>query len=76
MIEKRMDQNQNPNSFPDNMDSPKAQDTATVVPDNKKDPPLEGSNSTKIVACGIPNMILDHQNYINSSLRQNSMVTL
>ena len=35
-------------SSPDKKDSPKAQDTTTVVPANKKSPPLEGGHSTKI----------------------------
>ena len=30
------------------MDSPKAQNSTTLVPDNKKDQPLEGGHSTKI----------------------------
>ena len=33
---------------PDKMDSPKAQYPTNVVPANKKAPPLEGGNSTKI----------------------------
>ena len=33
---------------PDKKDSPKAQDNTTVVPANKKSPPLEGGHSTKI----------------------------
>ena len=53
----------NQNSLPENMYSRKAQYNTTVVPDNKKAQPLEGGNSTKIVACGI-------------STRQNSNVTL
>ena len=40
MIEKIMDQNQDSNSSPDKMYSPKAQDTTTAVPANKKAPPL------------------------------------
>ena len=43
----------NQNSLPENMYSIKAQYNTTVVPDNKKAQPLEGGNSTKIVACGI-----------------------
>ena len=35
-------------SSPYNKDSPKAQDITTMVPDNKRDPPSEGGNSTKI----------------------------
>ena len=35
-------------SSPDKKDSPKAQYTTTMVPDNKRDPPLEGGNYTKI----------------------------
>ena len=33
-----------PNSFPYNMDSIKAQDPTTIIPENKKDTPLEGVN--------------------------------
>ena len=48
MIKNIMDKNQNSNYSPDNMDSPKAQDSTTVIPANKKVPPLEGEHSTKI----------------------------
>ena len=48
MIASMMDQIKMSKSSPDKKDSPKAQDTTTVVPANKKSPPLEGENSTKI----------------------------
>ena len=35
-------------SSPDRKDSTKAQDPTTVVPDDKRDSPLEGGNFTKI----------------------------
>ena len=50
-------------------DSPKAQDTTTVVPANRRAPPLDGGHSTKMVACGLSNMISAHQNYMSSSSR-------
>ena len=39
---------QKQNSSPGNMDSLKAHDTDTVVPTNKKSPPLEGGHYMKI----------------------------
>ena len=36
------------NYSPDNMHSPKSQNTSTAVPDNKKSPPLKGGNSKNI----------------------------
>ena len=35
-------------SSPDKKDSPKSQDTTTAVPDNRRNPSLEGGNSTNI----------------------------
>ena len=35
-------------SSPDHKYSPKARDSTTMVPDNKRDPPLDGRHSTKI----------------------------
>ena len=58
------------------MDSPKAQDNATVVPANKKASPFECGHYTKMVACGLSNMISDHQNSMKSSSGHNSKVTL
>ena len=58
------------------MDSQKSQDLTTEVPDNNNSLQLEDGNSTKLVACGISNMISDHQNYINSSSMHNSKATL
>ena len=55
------------NPSPDNMDSSKAQDTSTELTAYKKTPPLEGRHSTKIVACGLSDIISYHQNYMNSS---------
>ena len=43
-----MDQNQNSNSSPENMDSPKAQDPTNVVPTKTKDTPSEGGHYMKI----------------------------
>ena len=48
MIEKMMDHNQNSNSSPENMDSPKSQDPTNMVPDKTKDTPLAGGNYMKI----------------------------
>ena len=72
MIKNIMDKNQNSNYSPDNMDSPKAQDSTTVVPANKKALPLEGGNSTKMVICRLSNMRSAHQNSMNSSSIRNS----
>ena len=44
----------------DKKESPKVHDHTTVVPTSKKDPPLEGGNSTQIVAFGISNTGLSH----------------
>ena len=62
-------------SSPENKDSPKDQDTKTVVLDNNKAPPLEGGHSRKMVAYGVSNMISSHQNSMKSSSRQNSKMT-
>ena len=51
MIKKMMDQNQN--SLQDKMDSQKYQDSTTLVPTNKKAPPLEYGDYTKLVVCGL-----------------------
>ena len=51
-----MDQIQISDYSPDNMDLPKAQDITDVVSANKKAPPVEGENSTNMVACGLSNM--------------------
>ena len=48
IIASMMDQIKISKSSPDKKDSPKSQDTTTVVPANKKSPPLEGGHSTKI----------------------------
>ena len=53
------------------MDSPKAQYHETVVPTRKKDPPLEGGNYKKIVACRLSNTRSAHQNSMNYSSRNN-----
>ena len=47
MITPMMDQIKISKSSPDKEDTPKTQDTTTVVPDNKKNPTLEGGHSTK-----------------------------
>ena len=47
-IASMMDKNQKTDSSPDKMDSPKSQDPTTVVPSNKKDPPLKVGHYTKI----------------------------
>ena len=47
LLQQMMDQNKNKNSFPDKMNSPKAQYPTTVVPAKNKDPPLEGGHSKK-----------------------------
>ena len=49
--------------------SPKVRDPTTMVLANKRDPPLEGGNSTKMVSCGLSKMRPAHQNYMNSSSR-------
>ena len=56
---------QKQNSLPGNMDSLKAQDPDTVVPNNKKAPLLGGGNSMKLVVCGLSKMRQSHQNYMN-----------
>ena len=48
MITSIMDQIKIPRSSPDKKDSPKAHDSTTMVSANKRAPPLEGGNSTKI----------------------------
>ena len=48
MVKNMTDKNQNSNSLPENMDSPKAPDPTTAVPANNKAPPLEGGYSKKI----------------------------
>ena len=50
---------------PEQKDSPKAQNPTTVVPANKRDPPLEYGNYKKMVACGLSNMRSAHKNYMN-----------
>ena len=47
MISSMMDQIKMSKSSPDKKDSPKAQDTTTVVSASKKSPPLEDGHSTK-----------------------------
>ena len=47
MVENFMDHIKISNYSPDKMDLPKAQDPTMTVPDNHKDPPFEGGNSTK-----------------------------
>ena len=64
-----------PKYSPDNKDSPKAQDTTTVVSANKNAPTLEDEHYTKMVAYGLSYMRFSHQNSINYSSRQNSMMT-
>ena len=76
MISSMMDQIKISKFSPDNKDSPKAQDTTTLAPDNNRDLPLEGGHSTKMVACGLSNMTSARQNYMNSSSRHNSKSTL
>ena len=44
-----MDQIKTLNSSLEKKDLPKAQDTTTLLPTNKRDPPLEGGHSTKII---------------------------
>ena len=48
MIEQNMDQNQNSNSYPDNMDSPNYQDPTNLVQVKNKDKPLEVGHYMKI----------------------------
>ena len=48
IIASMMDQIRISTSSPDKKDSQKAQDSTTVVPANKKSPPMEGGHSTKI----------------------------
>ena len=48
----------------------------TLVPANRRAPPLEGRHSKKLVVCGPSNMISAHQNSMRSSSRQNSTETL
>ena len=46
-------------SFPYHKDSPKAQDPTNMVPANRKDPPLDGGDYTKIgVMCNIKHDII------------------
>ena len=47
MITSMMDQIKIDKFSPDNKDSPNTQDPTTVVPDNKRAPPLEFGHSTK-----------------------------
>ena len=60
---------QNETSSTWNMDTPKPQDSTTVVLDKKKAPPLEGWNYTKMVECEIKNMGSTNQ----SSMKYSSM---
>ena len=48
MITSMMDQIKTSKSSPDNKDSQNPPDTTTLVPTNKKAPPLEGVHSTKM----------------------------
>ena len=48
IITSMMDQITIPKSSPDWKDSPKPPDHTTVVPDNRRVPPLDGGSSTKI----------------------------
>ena len=50
---------------PDKKGSLKAQDTTTVVPDNRKDPPLEGGHYTKLRSFQNSIMRSVHHNYMN-----------
>ena len=76
MIESMMDQIKISKYSPDKKYSPKAQDPTTVVPANKKSTPLEGGNSTKMVACGLSNIRSYQQHYMKSSSIHNSNETL
>ena len=60
-----MDQINISKSSPDKKGSLKAQDTTTVVPDNRKDPPLEGGHYTKLRAFQNSIMRSVHHNYMN-----------
>ena len=60
MIKSMMDHIKILEYFPDKNYSPKSQYPITVVPDNNKDPSLEGGHSKKLVACGLSNMISYH----------------
>ena len=59
-----MDQVKFSKSLPDKKDSPKDQDPATLVPDNKRDPPLEdGGSLLHLPQCCVgkkPHFILDY----------------
>ena len=59
----------NKTSLPYNINSPKSQYPTIVVTANKKAPPLEGGNSTELVACGLSNMIPAQENSMNYSSR-------
>ena len=63
-------------SSPTQKDTSTPPDPSTLVPANRRDPPLEWGHSTKLVACGSSNMISAHQNSMSSSSRQNSKETL
>ena len=76
MVENIMGKIQISNSLPDKIYVPKVQDPTTMVPDNKKSPPLKGTHHKKLVACGISNKRSALQNYMNSSSRYNSKTTL
>ena len=76
MIASMMDHIKESISSPNKKDSPNSQDPTTVVPANKKAPPLEVGHSTKMVACGISKMRSSHQNYMNSSSIHNPTETL
>ena len=60
---------QNQNFSPENMYSPKANNSTTIITDINKTPPLKGDILQKMVTRGILNMRSYHQNSMNYSSR-------
>ena len=61
-----MDQINISKSSLDHKDSPKPKDPTNLFPNNRRAPSLEGGHYTKLVACGLSNMISSHQSSMNS----------
>ena len=55
-----MDQINISRSLPDQKYFSNPPDPTPVVLDNRRDPPLDGGHSEKLVACGFSNMISSH----------------
>ena len=66
-ITSMMDQTKYSKFSLDQKDTSNPPEPTTVVPVNRRAPPLDGGNYEKMVACGISNMRSAHQNSMNYS---------